>query len=181
MLFGLYGPSRAGKTTLINALLHARNDICLLKSCTTRQARVGSEDYYHYRYCREREFQAMIKNKQMATHMTYAGAMYGFLRSDIRLITRPQGRSAKWICAVTEDGIEDLQKQGVQVVPIQIVPEDVPENILAQIDADRRAADQHRLQNSKIRPAVVINNSFRHESILDSIASLFGFLETYSP
>ena len=70
-------PSGAGKTSLTQALVAARNDVGLTVSHTTRSQRPGERDGVHYHFVDHGVFEAMIGEDAFVEHAEVFGNHYG--------------------------------------------------------------------------------------------------------
>ena len=92
-LLVLSSPSGGGKTTIAQRLLRARDDLGYSISATTRPRREGEQDGADYHFLTRDEFLRRVDAGEFLEWATYAGNLYGTLRSEIdRIFAR--GRSA---------------------------------------------------------------------------------------
>ena len=92
-LLVLSSPSGGGKTTIAQSLLRARDDLGYSVSATTRPRREGEQDGADYHFLTRDEFLRRVDAGEFLEWATYAGNLYGTLRSEIdRIFAR--GRSA---------------------------------------------------------------------------------------
>ena len=92
-LLVLSAPSGGGKTTIAKNLLQARDDLAYSVSATTRPRREGERDGVDYHFLARDEFLRRVEAGEFLEWATYAGNLYGTLRSEIdRIIGR--GRTA---------------------------------------------------------------------------------------
>jgi guanylate kinase len=92
-LLVLSAPSGGGKTTIAKNLLQARDDLAYSVSATTRPRREGERDGADYHFLTRDEFLRRVEAGEFLEWATYAGNLYGTLRSEIdRIIGR--GRTA---------------------------------------------------------------------------------------
>jgi guanylate kinase len=92
-LLVLSAPSGGGKTTIARSLLQARDDLGYSVSATTRPRREEERDGVDYRFLSREEFLRRIEAGEFLEWATYAGNLYGTLRSEIDLIFA-RGRTA---------------------------------------------------------------------------------------
>ena len=89
----LSSPSGGGKTTIAKSLLRARDDLSYSVSATTRPRREGERDGVDYHFLSREEFLRRVEAGEFLEWATYAGNLYGTLRSEIdRIFSR--GRTA---------------------------------------------------------------------------------------
>ena len=92
-LLVLSAPSGGGKTTIAKNLLQARDDLGYSVSATTRPRREGERDGVEYHFLTRDEFLRRVDAGEFLEWATYAGNLYGTLRSEIdRIFAR--GRTA---------------------------------------------------------------------------------------
>jgi guanylate kinase len=92
-LLVLSAPSGGGKTSIAKSLLQARDDLGYSVSATTRPRRDGERDGADYHFLTRDEFLRRVEAGEFLEWATYAGNMYGTLRSEIdRIFAR--GRTA---------------------------------------------------------------------------------------
>lgn len=76
-LYVVSAPSGGGKTSLVNALLEADEQVRLSVSHTTRDPRPGEKDGVHYHFVSEDEFLAVVENDAFLEHAEVFGHRYG--------------------------------------------------------------------------------------------------------
>jgi len=92
-LLVLSSPSGGGKTTIAKSLLRARDDLGYSVSATTRARREGEHEGADYYFLSREEFLRRVEAGGLPEWATYAGNLYGTLRSEIdRIFAR--GRTA---------------------------------------------------------------------------------------
>jgi guanylate kinase len=82
-LLVLSSPSGGGKTTIAKSLLQARDDLGYSVSATTRPRREGEQDGVDYHFLTREEFLRRVEAGEFLEYATYAGNLYGTLRSEI--------------------------------------------------------------------------------------------------
>ena len=92
-LLVLSSPSGGGKTSIAKNLLQARDDLAYSVSATTRARREGERDGVDYHFLTREEFQRRVDAGEFLEWATYAGNLYGTLRSEIDAIVG-RGRTA---------------------------------------------------------------------------------------
>ncbi len=88
-IYIISGFSGSGKGTLVERLLETREDIEVVKSCTTRKARFDNE---FYTFLTEEEFDAMERSGQLLESNNYNGKKYGTPKKEVERILN-QGKS----------------------------------------------------------------------------------------
>ena len=92
-LLVLSSPSGGGKTSIAKNLLQARDDLAYSVSATTRPRREGERDGVDYHFIGRDEFMRRAEAGEFLEWASYAGNLYGTLRSEIdRIVGR--GRTA---------------------------------------------------------------------------------------
>jgi guanylate kinase len=92
-LLVLSSPSGGGKTSITKQLLHARDDLEYSVSATTRPMRPGECDGVDYHFLSRDEFVRRRDADEFLEWATYAGELYGTLKSEIHRILS-KGRNA---------------------------------------------------------------------------------------
>jgi guanylate kinase len=92
-LLVLSAPSGGGKTTIAKMLLQGRDDLGYSVSATTRAKRSGELDGVDYHFLTRAEFERRLKAGEFIESATYAGELYGTLKSEIERIFS-EGRHA---------------------------------------------------------------------------------------
>jgi len=92
-LLVLSSPSGGGKTTIAKSLLQARDDLAYSVSATTRPIREGEQDGVDYHFLTRDEFLRRAEAGDFIEWATYAGNLYGTLRSEVDQIFA-RGRTA---------------------------------------------------------------------------------------
>ena len=82
-LLVLSSPSGGGKTTIARSLLQARDDLGYSVSATTRPRREGEREGADYYFLSRKEFLRRVEAGEFLEWATYAGNLYGTLRSEI--------------------------------------------------------------------------------------------------
>ena len=82
-LLVLSSPSGGGKTTIARSLLQARDDLGYSVSATTRPRREDEREGVDYHFLDRDEFLRRVEAGEFLEWATYAGNLYGTLRSEI--------------------------------------------------------------------------------------------------
>lgn len=82
-LLVLSAPSGAGKTTIAQALLSARDDLGFSVSATTRPPRPGETDGVAYHFLAEAEFDRRVRAGEFLEWAGYGGHRYGTLAAEV--------------------------------------------------------------------------------------------------
>jgi guanylate kinase len=92
-LLVLSAPSGGGKTSIAKMLLQGRDDLGYSVSATTRPMRPGERDGVDYHFLTRAEFERRVQAGEFIESATYAGELYGTLKSEIERIFS-EGRHA---------------------------------------------------------------------------------------
>lgn len=150
-IFGLVGPSGAGKTTLIlEVARRIPNRLAIIKSLTTRIKR-SSEDDVFYDFVSREEMERRRDAGRLIQVSEYAGNLYGNDRDELNaLLAEKNG-----ITALVEDGVNNFRRAGYHVTVIKVLPF----HNAAITDEMRKKADAERAK-SHLPADLVLNNSF---------------------
>ena len=117
------GPSGAGKGTLIKRLVERLPDLEVAVSATTRPQRPTEVDGREYWFLSEEEFVRRVEAGEFLEHVTFVGARYGTLASEI---DRIGGEGKVCILELEIDGALKVQDELEEAVTLFIAA-DVPE------------------------------------------------------
>jgi guanylate kinase len=117
------GPSGAGKGTLIKRLVERLPDLEVAVSATTRPQRPTEVDGREYWFLTEEEFVRRVEAGEFLEHVTFVGARYGTLASEIDRIA---GEGKVCILELEIDGALKVQDEVDEAVTLFIAA-DVPE------------------------------------------------------
>jgi guanylate kinase len=113
----LSSPSGAGKTTIAQALLAARDDLGYSISATTRAPRPGEEEGRDYFFLTREEFQRRVSAGDFVEWAEYSGQLYGTLV-----------RQVEEVLATGRHVVLDIEIQGARAVKRRF-----PESVLVFI------------------------------------------------
>ncbi|MFC1702975.1 hypothetical protein ACFLZO_00735 [Patescibacteria group bacterium] len=176
-IFSLYGPTKSGKSSLIEAMIARMPDtLRIIRSVTTRGRRGPEDDANYSQFFSPDEFRERIAQGKMIQHIEYAGNMYGTDREEVDAILSDR----HGICAMVEDGMINMMDAGYQLVPVRIIPlnTDVGPGV-TRIDEDLRAADDMARARSTIQPLLVIINDFKEGGRGNAIRQLHDEIERF--
>jgi guanylate kinase len=117
------GPSGAGKGTLIKRLVERLPELEVAVSATTRPQRPAEENGREYWFLSEDEFVERVDAGDFLEHVTFVGARYGTLASEIDRIS---GEGRVCILELEIDGALKVQEEVDRAVTLFIAA-DVPE------------------------------------------------------
>lgn len=83
-IFIVAAPSGGGKTSLVNHLLHAFEDITVSISHTTRNQRIGEQDGVNYHFVDEEKFLSMVAASEFIEHAKVYDHYYGTAAASIQ-------------------------------------------------------------------------------------------------
>jgi guanylate kinase len=84
LLVVLSGPSGAGKDAVLNHMKASGYPAKFITTATTRPQRANEADNIAYRFVSEKEFQKMLKNKELLEYANVYGNWYGVPKEPIR-------------------------------------------------------------------------------------------------
>lgn len=176
-LYIVSAPSGAGKTSLINALIHQNEGITVAVSHTTRPSRPGEIDGQHYHFIDSDDFKQKISKDYFLESAEVFGNFYGTSHKAID----DQLQSANdVILEIDWQGAQQIRKLRPDAISIFILPPSVKdlEQRLRDRQQDSKAVIQKRLSQSQDDMRhydefdfVVINDDF--DKALDDLASIF--------
>ena len=176
----LSSPSGAGKTTLTRLLLERQElDLTLSISVTTRSRRTSEIDGIHYRFIRQKQFEALREADDLLEWAEVHGNFYGTPREPVEAILS-QGRDV--LFDIDYQGTQQVKaKGGMDVVTIFILPPSMQE---LQARLERRAEDPaetiaRRLANARneIRRWTQYDYVLINDDIQDTFTQLLAIIE----
>jgi guanylate kinase len=84
LLIVLSGPSGAGKDAVLNQMKAAGYPAKFITTATTRPQRADEEDNVDYQFVSEKDFQKMLKNKELLEYAKVYGNWYGVPREPVK-------------------------------------------------------------------------------------------------
>ena len=118
-LLVLSSPSGGGKTTIARSLLQARDDLGYSVSATTRPRREDERDGVDYHFIDRDEFLRRVEAGEFLEWATYAGNLYGTLRSEIDGIFA-RGRTA--VLDVEVEGARQIRASFPNSLHVFVLP-----------------------------------------------------------
>lgn len=110
LLVVVSAPSGAGKTTLCDRLLAAREDMAYSVSCTTRQPRGRERDGEDYIFLKTDEFQQRVDAGLFLEYAEVHGFMYGTLRETVE---RALGNSKSLLMDIDVQGAAQIREKAM--------------------------------------------------------------------
>jgi guanylate kinase len=123
-LFVITAPSGAGKTSLIDALMHADPSLKLSISYTTRAPRPGEKDGVDYHFVGDAAFLAMRSRGEFLESAEVHGYRYGTSR---KVITEALQRGEDLILEIDWQGAQQVRRIYPDCVGIFILPPSIDE------------------------------------------------------
>lgn len=121
MLLVVTGPSGAGKTTLIRALLERHPEMKFSVSHTTRPQRPGEVDGVDYYFVSEAEFSRLLKKKAFVEWAIVHGYRYGTSKAEFK-----KSRFADLVLDIDVQGARQIKKRDDQeAIFIFVLPPDL--------------------------------------------------------
>jgi guanylate kinase len=118
-LLVLSAPSGGGKTTIAKMLLQGRDDLGYSVSATTRPIRPKERDGVDYHFLSRAEFERRAKAGEFIEWATYAGELYGTLKSEIERIFS-EGRHA--VLDVEIEGARQIRRNFTNSLLLFVLP-----------------------------------------------------------
>jgi guanylate kinase len=118
-LLVLSAPSGGGKTSIAKMLMQARDDLGYSVSATTRPKRPGEKNGVDYHFLPRDEFVRRQKQGEFIESATYAGELYGTLKSEIERIFA-QGRHA--VLDVEIEGARQIRRSFPNALLLFVLP-----------------------------------------------------------
>jgi len=112
-------PSGAGKTTITQALLAARDDLGFSISATTRAPRAGEREGVHDHFLGREEFDRRIAAGEFLEWAEYGGHRYGTLRTEVDRVLA-EGRHV--VLDIEVQGARQVRERCQNVVSVFILP-----------------------------------------------------------
>lgn len=118
-LLVLSSPSGGGKTTIAKMLLRARDDLGYSVSATTRPPRTHEQDSVDYHFLSREEFLRRQAAGEFVEWATYAGELYGTLRTEIERLFAA-GRHA--VLDIEIDGARQIRANYPDALLLFVLP-----------------------------------------------------------
>ena len=137
-------PSGAGKSSLVNAVLHDDAGLVLSISCTTRTPRPGEEENKHYRFVSIEAFEQMRRDDQLLEWAHVHGNYYGTPRDRV---DNALAAGQDVLLEIDWQGARQVREHYPQAIAIFILPPSIEalEARLTQRGQDAPSVIGHRL------------------------------------
>jgi len=173
----LSAPSGGGKTTIMQALLAAREDLGYSVSATTRKPRPGEEQGQDYFFLTREEFKRRVAAGEFVEWAEYGGELYGTLKAEVQKVL-DSGRHV--VLDIEVRGAKAVRELFPAAVLVFIVPPTADE-LMQRLGgtSGTRAGSlvkrlRHAVEELGVAPAYdyVIVNADRTEAVADVAAIL---------
>lgn len=148
ILYTVFAPSGAGKTSLVKALLDQRPELTVSISHTTRPQRLGEVDGVNYHFTDQATFTAMIERGEFLEHAEVFGNLYGTSQTWVQQ-TLASGRDV--ILEIDWQGAQQIRRLMPDNIGIFILPPSI-EVLLQRLNArgqDDEAVIQRRMAQAR--------------------------------
>ena len=156
LLLVVSAPSGAGKTTLVNALVSADDNIKVSVSHTTRPRRGAERDGEDYFFVDDATFSAMLGAAEFLEHATVFGNSYGTSRDAVE---RELASGHDVLLEIDWQGAQQIRRSFPSAVSLFIVP---PSRATLQERLQGRGVDDEA-QIRKRTAEAVVEMSHHHE------------------
>jgi guanylate kinase len=177
-LLVLSSPSGGGKTTIARSLLQARDDLGYSVSATTRPMRDGERDGVDYHFIARQEFLRRVEAGEFLEWATYAGHLYGTLRSEIDGIFA-RGRTA--VLDVEIEGARQIRASFPNSLHLFVLPPsaDVLVSRLAGRKTEAEAVVRERITRAADELAAVAEYDYAifNEDLVLAVAQVAAILD----
>jgi len=177
-LLVLSSPSGGGKTTIARSLLQARDDLGYSVSATTRPRREDEREGVDYYFLTREEFLGRVDAGEFLEWATYAGNLYGTLRSEIdRIFAR--GRTA--VLDVEIEGARQIRSSFRNSLHLFVLPPsaDVLVGRLAGRNTEPPAVVRERITRAADELAAVAEYDYAifNEDLVLAVAQVAAILD----
>jgi guanylate kinase len=177
-LLVLSSPSGGGKTSIAKNLLRARDDLAYSVSATTRERREGERDGADYHFLTRDEFMQRVEAGEFLEWATYAGNLYGTLRSEIDAIV---GRGRTAVLDVEIEGARQIRASFPNSLHLFVLPPsaDVLVGRLAGRNTEPAAAIRERVTRAADELAAVAEYDYAivNEDLVHATAQVAAILD----
>lgn len=177
-LLVLSSPSGGGKTSIAKQLLQARDDLGYSVSATTRPMRPGERDGVDYYFLSRDEFERRRDAGEFLEWASYAGELYGTLKSEIdRILYR--GRNA--VLDVEIEGARQIRSRFPNSLHLFVLPPSA-EVLLGRLvgrDTEPASVIQERIARAADELAAVSEYDYAivNENLVLAVAQVAAILD----
>ncbi len=174
----LSSPSGGGKTSITKQLLQARDDLGYSVSATTRPMRPGERDGVDYHFLSRDEFVRRRDAGEFLEWATYAGELYGTLKSEIdRILSK--GRNA--VLDVEIEGARQIRVRFPNSLHLFVLPPSA-EVLLGRLigrDTEPASVIQERIARAADELAAVSEYDYAivNENLVLAVAQVAAILD----
>jgi guanylate kinase len=118
-LFVVSAPSGAGKTTVVERLVHTTPGLRMSRSYTSRPARPGETDGVDYHFVSRERFDAMVAGDQFLEWAEIFGNLYGTSTVDTE---RALHEGADLVLVIDVQGARQVRRHRLPVVSVFVLP-----------------------------------------------------------
>jgi guanylate kinase len=180
-LLVLSAPSGGGKTTIAKKLLQGRDDLGYSVSATTRPMRKGERDGEDYHFLTRTEFERRQRQGDFIESATYAGELYGTLKSEINRIFG-EGRHA--VLDVEIEGARQIRRTMPNALLVFVLPPSAHElmNRLMGRNTEDPAVIKQRVLRAAEELAAVAEYDYAvvNEDLVAAVSQVAAILEAES-
>jgi guanylate kinase len=177
-LLVLSSPSGGGKTSIAKSLLQGRDDLAYSVSATTRPRREGERDGKDYHFIGRDEFKRRVDAGAFLEWATYAGNLYGTLRSEIDAI---MGRGRTAVLDVEIEGARQIRASYPNSLHLFVLPPsaDALVNRLAGRNTEPPAVIRERVTRAADELAAVSEYDYAivNEDLVLAVAQVAAILD----
>ena len=177
-LLVLSSPSGGGKTTIAKSLLQARDDLGYSVSATTRPRREGEREGVDYSFLSRKEFLRRVEAGEFLEWATYAGNLYGTLRSEIDRIF---GRGRTAVLDVEIEGARQIRATFPNSLHVFVLPPSAEELVtrLAGRNTEAPAVMRERITRAADELAAVAEYDYAifNEDLVLAVAQVAAILD----
>ena len=177
-LLVLSSPSGGGKTSIAKQLLQARDDLGYSVSATTRPMRPGERDGVDYYFLSRDEFERRRDAGEFLEWASYAGELYGTLKSEIdRILSK--GRNA--VLDVEIEGARQIRSRFPNSLHLFVLPPSA-EVLLGRLvgrDTEPASVIQERIARAADELAAVSEYDYAivNENLVLAVAQVAAILD----
>jgi guanylate kinase len=177
-LLVLSSPSGGGKTSITKQLLQARDDLGYSVSATTRPMRPGERDGFDYHFISRDEFVRRRDADEFLEWASYAGELYGTLKSEIERILS-KGRNA--VLDVEIEGARQIRARFPNSLHLFVLPPSA-EVLLGRLtgrDTEPASVIQERIARAADELAAVSEYDYAiiNENLVVAVAQVAAILD----
>lgn len=158
-LIVISGPSGAGKTSVIDALLQSDSNLRCSVSATTRPPRPNEINGVNYHFLSPSEFETRVKKGEFVEWTRYGRYCYGTLKSEIE---SPLVQGKDLVFEIDVKGTRALKSWNPQILSIFVLPPSFPilEKRLRRRQTESHQELQQRLAIARVEIAYVEDYDF---------------------